>query len=789
MFRRVFAGVCVAAGLVACFGTTYPPPPAAEPKPPAPPLLTVQPPEAGPAGPPVSTLPELEPEDPVRWLPLRAAIDGAIAERRMPGCVVSVGRHDEVLFTHAYGSRSLVPARTPMTSDTVFDLASLTKAVATASSMMVLVDRGLVDLDARASAYVPELSRLPPFTVRQLMLHTSGLPAITPMADYSPDRADVMRRIGNLTFKHSPGEQFNYSDVGYVVLQEIVQRVSGRTLMSFAADEVFAPLGMKETGYLPPSDLRARTAPTEWRDGGYMQGEVHDPRAFALGGISGNAGLFSTARDLSRFAQAMLQRGTLDGHRVWSEATQEKFLARHDTSKGGRALGWDVDSTFATHKSALLSPVAFGHGGYTGTALWIDPERDLFFLFLSNRVHPDGKGAVNSIIGDVASIAVTIAETKTGIDVLKAEAFARLQNAHIAVITNGSARAKDGNTTLDVLRAAPGVTVNAVFTPEHGFGGDREGKIGDATYAGIPMYSLYGERTAPKDEQLTGVDTIVFDLQDVGVRFYTYASTMKRAMKVAADKHLRFVVLDRPNPIGGVEVQGPVLPEPTGGPASLKNIVNHHALPVRHGMTMGELAQLFAADDHIDVPLEVVKLVGWRRQDTFTSAGLAWTPPSPNLRSLKSVALYPAVGLLESTNVSVGRGTDVPFEVVAAPWLDAERVVRRLSSMPEVSGVSFGATEVTPKSSVHAGKTCKGVKLTITSPTRFEPIRTALAIARVLHEVHPTEWSFDSMDNMLRWTPAMDGIRAGKDVADIEATWATALTGFKAHRQPFLLYR
>lgn len=790
MFRRAFAGLCVAAGLAACFGasSSSAPLPATEPKAAPPPLVLASsgPPVAGAVtGPPVSTAPDLEPEDPVRWLPLQAAIDGALATQKLPGCVVAVGRHDEVLFTRAYGLRSLVPERTAMTSDTVFDLASLTKPVATAASLMVLVDRGLVDLDVRASTYVPELQRLPPFTVRQLLVHTSGLPSITAIGDYSTDRPDVMRRIGGLTLKRAPGEQFVYSDVGYVVLQEIVERVSGRTLMAFASDEIYAPLGMKDTGFLPRPELRARTAPTEWRDGGYMQGEVHDPRAFALGGVSGNAGVFSSARDLSRFAQVFLNRGVLDGKRLWSEATQDRFLARHETSKGGRALGWDLDSSFATHRSALLSPLAFGHGGYTGTALWIDPERDLFVLFLSNRVHPDGKGAVTPLVADVASIAISIAETKTGIDVLKAESFARLRNAHVALITNASARAKDGNTTLDVLRTAPGVTVSAVFTPEHGFGGDREGKIADATYQGVPMYSLYGERTAPRDEQLAGVDTMVFDLQDVGVRFYTYASTMKRAMKVAADKHLRFVVLDRPNPIGGVEVEGPVLGE-------AKSFVNHHPLPLRHGMTMGELAQLFAADDRLDLPLEVVKLVGWRRQDTFVTAGLPWTPPSPNLRSLRSVSLYPAIGLLESTNVSVGRGTDLPFEIVAAPWLDASEVVRRLTATSALSGnagVSFEVTEVTPRSSVHAGKRCRAVKVAIVDARRFDPLRTALAIAKVLREVHPTEWTFDALDNMLRFTPAMDAIRAGKDVSDIEATWASGLEDFRTRRKQFLLYR
>ena len=731
-------------------------------------------------------------EDPARWLPLEAAIDGAIRNHNLPGCVVAVGRHDEVLFTHAYGSRALLPAPAPMTIDTVFDLASLTKPTATAASLMVLVDRGQVDVDARAATYVPELARLPPFTVRQLLTHTSGLPAVTPMADWSLDpdggRSSLMRRIGNLTLKHQPGEQFNYSDVGYVVLQEIVQRVSGKTLAVFARDEIYAPLGMTETGFLPPSELRGRAAPTEMRDGGFMQGEVHDPRAFALGGVSGNAGVFTTARDLSRFAQTFLNHGALDGKRVWSEATQEEFLARNDTSKGGRALGWDLDSSFATHKSALLSARAFGHGGYTGTALWIDPEKDFFLLFLSNRVHPDGKGAVNPLVADLGSIALEVAATKTGIDVLRAEKFERLQNARVAVITNVSARARDGTTTVDVLRSAPGVTLRAIFTPEHGYGGDREGKIADTQYNGIPVYSLYGEHMSPKDDMLAGIDTIVFDLQDVGVRFYTYASTMKRAMKVAADKHLRFVVLDRPNPLGGVSVQGPVLDTAKDHGTSARTFVNHHPLPIRHGMTMGELAQLFAADENLDLQLDVVKLVGWRREDPFTTAGLTWTPPSPNLRSLKSVALYPAIGLLESTNLSVGRGTELPFEIIAAPWLDAVEVTKRLAALG-VPGLTFEATEVTPKAWVYPGKKCKAVKFSIADANAFEPIRTGLAIAKVLREVHPAEWTFDAMDNMLRWPAGMEAIRAGKDVGDVEATWATGLAEFKEHRRRFLLYR
>ncbi|MBX3207479.1 MAG: DUF1343 domain-containing protein [Labilithrix sp.] len=723
-------------------------------------------------------------DDALRWAPIDAVVRAAIDGAKMPGCMVVVGRHDDVLFERAYGSRALLPERAPMTPETLFDLASLTKPIATATSIMILVDRGKVDLDARASSYVPELARLPAFTVRQLLLHTSGLPAATPLSDWSTDRAEVIRRIAALTPKAAPGERFNYSDVGFVVLQEIVQRVSGKELAAFASEEVFAPLGMKDTGFLPAPELRLRAAPTEQRDGGFMVGEVHDPRAFALGGVGGHAGVFSTAHDLARFARAMLDKGELDHRRLFATKTFERFVARHDTSKGGRALGWDVDSTFASHRSGLLSPKAFGHGGYTGTAMWIDPERDLFVIFLSNRVHPDGKGAVNPVVAEIATLAVNAAEVKTGIDVLRAESFERLRGARIGLVTNASAKAKDGTSTIDAFRAAaPTVTLGAIFTPEHGLGGDREGKIGDSTYEGVPVSSLYGERFTPTSESLSGIDTIVFDLQDVGMRFYTYASTMKRAMKVAAERNLRFVVLDRPNPIDGVDVQGPLL-----AAADVKGFVNHHALPLRHGMTMGELARLFAADDALEVRLDVVKMVGWRRKETFDRTGLAWSAPSPNLRSLRSVALYPAIGLLESTNVSVGRGTDTPFEIVAAPWMDGVAAARRLNASA-IAGVVFEPVAVTPRSSVHANKRCRGVRIKVNDATQFEPIRTAIAIAGVLRELHPAEWDFDGMDRMLRHGPAMSAIRAGKGLADVEATWAFELATFKERRERFLLYR
>ena len=707
----------------------------------------------------------------------------------MPGCVVVVGRHDEVLLRKAYGSRALLPDRVPMTLDTVFDLASLTKPLATSTSIMILVERGKVDLRAPASRYVPELAKLPPFTIEQLLTHTSGLPAATPISDYASatptDHSAVMRVLGESLagrLKAAPGERFLYSDVGFVVLEEIVRRRGGKDVATFTRDEIWMPLGMAETGYLPAATLRARAAPTEQRDGQFMIGDVHDPRAWAMGGVAGHAGVFSTADDLSRYARAMLGKGSLDGRRIVSERTFEAWTTRHDTSSGGRALGWDKDSRFASHRSTLLSPRAFGHGGFTGTVMWVDPGKDLYVVFLSNRVHPDGKGAVNPLVAELATLAIDASDVRTGIDVLRAESFERLAGAHIGLVTNSNARAKDGTSTLDALRAAPNVTLSAIFSPEHGIQAVAEGKIADGTYHGVPVYSLYGDRASPTGPTLDGIDTLVFDLQDAGARFYTYASTMKLAMKVAADKKLRFVVLDRPNPLGGIEVSGPVLETARSG-----SFVNHHALPVRHGMTMGELAQLFADDDKLDVKLEVVRMQNWSRRQYFDHTGLAWVSPSPNLRSVEEVVLYPAVGLLESTNLSVGRGTNTPFEVLGAPFVDGEALARNVTTRG-IPGLAVEPISFTPTASPHQGKACKGLRLRVTNRARFEPVRAAVTIALALQELHPSEWDLDHVDRMLQSKAALDGIRAGMSVDAIAATWSGPLASFVKKRERFLLY-
>lgn len=721
----------------------------------------------------------VEAEDP-SFATLTAPIEQALADGKMPGCVVAIGRRDRVLFTKAYGERSVQPERVAMTSDTVFDLASLTKPVATATSIMILVERGLVSLDAPASKYVPELASLPPFTVRQLLLHESGLVADTVIDDWKHGTAAGLKLLAAHKMAAQPGEKFIYSDAGFIVLGEIVKRVSGSDEAAFASREIFGPLGMSETMFLPSQELKKRAAPTEQRDGVFMTGDVHDPRAFALGGIAGHAGLFSTAADLSRFARAMLGRGELDGHRIFSCATADLFFTKPSTSLGGRTLGWDSDSTYAKNRAKSFSLHAFGHGGFTGTALWIDPDLDLFVLFLSNRVHPDGKGAINPLVADLGELAIAATSTATGLDVLRDDHFKELAGARVGLVTNTSARTRDGKSAIDVFKDATEVKLTALFSPEHGISADRDALVGDSKYGDVTIYSLYGDRFAPPSEVLKGLDAIVFDLQDAGVRFYTYASTMRRAMKVASDAGLRFVVLDRPNPIDGVDVQGPIFSGKT-------SFVNHGALPVRHGMTIGELARLFASEDGTGAKLEIVKMKNWHRDAYYDATGLPWTSPSPNLRSIAEVVLYPALGLVEGTNVSVGRGTEAPFERLGAPWIDGGALAHTLASA-KLPGVSFAEATFSPESSIYKGETCHGVSVSVTDRATFEPIRTGVAIAIALTTAYPMTWRIEKMDGLLGDARTLDAIRSKRPLDEIVRSWDEGLAAFKAKRSGFLLY-
>ncbi len=726
-----------------------------------------------------------------------AAVADAIAAKKLPGCVVMVGRHDSVLLAQAYGSRSLLPTVTPMTVDTVFDLASLTKPIATAASVLVLSDRGEIDLDAPLRTYLPELGAQGSGTVRQALTHVAGFVTETPIADYAAGMSEAVHRIARVPLRSAPGAEMRYSDVGFVLLGEVVRRVSGKDLAAFAHDEVFAPLGMAETGFLPGPALQLRAAPTENVDGRWLQGVVHDPRARLLGGVAGHAGLFSTAGDLVRFCQSLLG----EGRSVLSPRARQAFAARHDVPRGVRALGWDVASPFSTSRGTALSPRAFGHGGYTGTSLWIDPEKDLFVLFLSNRVHPDGHGAVNPLAATIADLVASAVgpderrvgpacdarasdgtELLTGLDVLARENLARLAGAHVGLITNASGVTREGLRDVDILAAAPAVSLVAIFAPEHGLGTDQDAPIVDGrdSKTGLPVYSLYGDHFTPTDAELSGIDTLVFNLPDVGTRFFTYASTMHRALSAAAKHGLRFVLLDRPDPIDGIHVEGPLLSEG-------RSFVNHAALPVRLGMTMGELALMLDAREHLGTALEVVRLHGWARESLWSETGLRWVAPSPNLRSPGEALLYPGIGLLEATNVSVGRGTASPFEVIGAPWIDGEKLAVALSRA-RLGGIRFEPTTFTPTASKHRGVLCSGLRFTVTDTATFAPVTLGVALAVALHALYPSVWDVRALAPLLGSSEALSAIERGASEEEVAATWSAALARFMAEREKYLLY-
>ncbi len=351
-----------------------------------------------------------------------AIVQEGLDQKKMPGCVVLVGRRDKIVLLKAYGNKRLEPTTEPMTTDTVFDLASLTKPIATATSVMILVDQGNLELDEPVATYLPEFATngKEKVTVRQLLIHVSGLIPDNSIKDYDDGPEQAIQRVFALKPQTPPGERFAYSDMNFVVLGELVKKLSGKGVHEYSREHIFQPLGMKETGYLPGGDLKTRAAPTEKRDAKWMQGEVHDPRAFKLGGIAGHAGLFSTAEDLAIYASIMLGRGERGGKRILTEDTWKQMTAPNKVParrnngtqyEGLRGLGWDMKSGYSINRGDTFSPAAFGHGGFTGTAIWIDPEKDLFFIFLSNRLHPDGKGLVNLLIGKIGTVVGEAAAT------------------------------------------------------------------------------------------------------------------------------------------------------------------------------------------------------------------------------------------------------------------------------------------------------------------------------------------------------------------------------------------
>jgi uncharacterized protein YbbC (DUF1343 family) len=503
--------------------------------------------------------------------------------------------------------------------------------------------------------------------------------------------------------------------------------------------------------------------------------------------VAGHAGLFSTAEDLAVYAQMLLNGGEYHGVRVLAPETIATMCTPQTVPGGGlRGLGWDMKTGYSSNRGKTFSPRAVGHGGFTGTAFWIDPELQLAVIFLSNRLHPTGQGNVNSLAGRIGTIAADAIErtTLTGIDVLQRDGFKQLAGRRIGLITNHTGVNRAGISTVALLGKAPGVELVALFSPEHGFEGQLDiAKIEDSQDAatGLRIYSLYGKHRKPTAEMLEGLDTLVFDIQDIGARFYTYSSTLGGAMEAAAAAGKKFFVLDRPNPINGIDVEGPLLDDGS------ESFVGYHTIPIRHGLTIGELAKLFNAERKIGVDLTVVPLEGWRRSDFYDGTGLTWINPSPNMRSLAEALLYPGVGLLETTNLSVGRGTDTPFEVIGAPWLDGRELARELKRQAP-AGAAFVPVSFQPESSKFAGEICGGVNIIVTDRKTFRPVRTGFEIAVALRRLYPDAWQSAGYARLLGSRKVLEALEAGKQAAELEAIYAAELEEFKTRRKPYLLY-
>ena len=786
------------------------------------------------------------------------AVRSAIEKREIPGAAVLVARNGKIVYDRAFGNRNLEPRPEPMTLDTVFDLASLTKVVATATSMMILVERGKLSLVDPVAMYIPEFGRFGKehITIEQLLTHRAGLPPDNDIADYVGVTADPLKSIYDLKPIYEPGSNFVYSDVGYIVAAEVVHRVSGKTLDEFAEANIFRPLGMKDTMFLPIkktldqqsyllnqiSPVReakvidvpgadsplsryvARIAATANREGHWMRGEVHDPRAFELGGVAGHAGLFSTADDLAAFCQMILNEGRYHGARVLSPYSIKRMI----TSIGlpgfeMRGIGWDINTGFSSNRGDLFPVGTFGHTGFTGTSIWLDPWSKTFLVLLTNRINPDGKGSdihLRSIVASIVAGAIveppyapvfageqpaltstprapinrtlpesTLHSVLTGIDVLERDGFKELGGRRIGLVTNQTGIDSNGRSTISVLNSAPNLKVVALFSPEHGISGQADDLVSDQKdlSTGLPIYSLYSQgKHIPKKEQLAGIDTIVYDIQDVGTRFYTYVATCGYLLEAAAQYKLKIVVLDRPDPIGGYEIEGPLPDEEhLNNPKSA--FVCYHALPVRYGMSIGELANLLNTERKIGADLDVIKMEGWRRADFYDGTGLTWVNPSPNMRSLTEAILYPGVGLLETTNISVGRGTDTPFEIIGAPWIDGRKLASVLNNSGQ-PGIRFVPIKFTPNTSKYAGQECGGVNLIVTDRTTFHPVTTGIHIACTLASLYSKEWKTEDSLTLIANRAVVEAIHSGKSARQIQGLWQNDLAAFAKIRSKYLLY-
>lgn len=748
-----------------------------------------------------------------------AVINDAVQDKVIPGAVLVIGHDGQVIYRKAFGERALVPKREKMTLDTIFDAASLTKVVATTPSVMKLFEEGKLRLDDPVTKYLPEFQGgKSDITIRLLMTHFSGLPPDVPLEPRWTGYQTGIEKALTAKPIAPPGAKFIYSDINFELMGEIVRRLSGMSLAQFAHQQVFGPLGMQETEFLPDPSLKPRIAPTEINPdtGMPFRGVVHDPTARYMGGIAGHAGLFTTADDLAKYAEMLLNKGELNGVRIFSPMTVRKFTTPESPSDQPvlRGLGWDIDSPFSSNRGELYPIGSFGHTGFTGTSMWMDPTTDSFVILLTNAVHPHRGHSLSSLRSRLATIVAASfgvavkqqvaltgynetmtgagvhrvvnrnAETLTGLDVLEQELFAPLKGKRVGLITNQTGLDRGGHRDVDKMRAA-GVNITTLFSPEHGINGTADENVANSKdpATGLPVISLYQpDKRRLTAKQMENLDAVVYDIQDVGARTYTYSCTLLYALEESAKAKKPFFVLDRPNPITGTHVEGPVM-QP-----GHESFVGCYTTPLRHGMTFGELATMANVEQHWGADLRVVKMQNWERGDWFDATSLTWVNPSPNMRSLNAALLYPGLVMLEANkNLSLGRGTDAPFEQIGADWIDGEALAAFLNAQ-FIPGVRVYPTRFTPNASHFKGQSISGVRFVITDREMFDSTRLGVEIAVGLQKLYPGKLDFSKDMSLMGDSQLVEELKAGRDAAFIEGKLQEQAQEFAERRNRYLLY-
>jgi SSS family transporter len=838
---------------------------------------------------------------------ISSLVNDAIAAKKLPGAVVVVGQNGKVVFEQAYGSRKLAgePGLSgetdaePMTEETIFDMASLTKCLATATAMMQLYENHNFDFDDPVAKYLPEFAAngKEHVTIRELLTHYSGLPPDVDLKDAwglaAPDKAEGYKRAFASPLVAVPGTHFEYSDINFIVLGALVEKLSGETLDVYASEHIFAPLKMEHTRFLP---LDKGCGPVVWPGGKFgvrstfaclpgqwsraawvpnaaptahdnegdattnpdfdhlLRGVVHDPTTRRMGGVAGQAGVFSTAADVSLYASALLEKlvhgtgpfpltqatlklMTSPEQPATAESGATIFTADGKLTKGVavRGFGWDINTAFSRPRGEVYPIGSFGHTGFTGTSLWMDAASDSYVILLANAIHPRGGAPISGLRGMVATAAAKalgidgadshpsksmggapgssgapsqVSEARpgapgvvavlNGIDVLEKTKFAALKAAardghlRVGLLTNQTGLDAAGRRTIDVLKAAPGVELVTLFSPEHGIAGAKDSfdlKSGVDAASGVPVISLYGPKNSdkrPNVEDLAKLDAVVIDLQDAGVRFYTYESVMGYFVEAAGKARTAVFVLDRPDIVGGELVQGPV------SDAGKEAYINYRPEPVRQGMTLGELAQMFNGEDHLGAKVTVVPMEGWHRNEYFDETGLKWVNPSPNLRSVRAAALYPGVGLLDLTNVSVGRGTDAPFEHIGAAWIKGAELASYLTAR-KIPGVTFTATKFTVADDENHypfhGQEIEGVAMVADDRKALDAVELGIELIAALHKLCPDDFKMAKTSALVVNQATMEGLEKGVDPREIAAGWGAGIAEFKAKRERYLIYK